>query len=75
MKLMAVFSFLILSSCATEPVVSRAQVSACVDPHVDLYGDLCAESSSGFEDMSPSDAHFEGVKCAIESIQMCLEDR
>lgn len=41
---------------------------------VDLYGDLCAESSSGYEDMTGSEAHFEGVKCASETIRWCLED-
>lgn len=39
---------------------------ACVEEMIELYGDICAEESTGYEDMSPEDAHFAGVKCAAE---------
>lgn len=45
----------------------------CLDEQVDLYGDLCAESASGYEDMTGSEAHLEGVKCAVESMKICIE--
>lgn len=45
----------------------------CVSAQVDLYGDLCAESSTGYEDMAGTEAHFEGARCAAESIQACVE--
>lgn len=43
----------------------------CVAQQITLYGDLCAESSSGYENMSGSDAHYEGVVCAVESVKTC----
>lgn len=48
----------------------------CVSQQIELYGDLCAEGRSCEEnskDCNVIDAHFEGVKCAIEAIQMCKE--
>lgn len=45
----------------------REQLVEDFKTQVDSYGDLCAESSSGYDDMNGSDAHFEGVKCASES--------
>ncbi len=47
-------------------------MSDCLDVHVTDYKDLCNESSTGFEEMNAIDAHLEGVKCAVESIKMCL---
>ena len=35
-----------------------------------VYGDLCAEESTGYEDMPGSEAHYFGVKCAVDSIVM-----
>ncbi len=43
----------------------------CVGDQVKLFADLCAESSVGYEDMDGVDAFFEGVKCAVEGIQLC----
>ena len=50
----------------------NVEILDCINDQLDLYGDLCAESSSGYEDMDPRDAHFEGVKCAAESIKICM---
>lgn len=44
----------------------------CITDQVDYYDDLCAESSTGYEEMLAIDAHYEGVKCAIETVLMCL---
>lgn len=66
--------FMFLTSCATKTKVLHLD-KGCVDQQVSIYGDLCAESSSGYEDMSGPDAHFEGVKCAIESINICIENQ
>lgn len=49
-----------------------SEVKECIEMQTDLYGDICAESSSGYEKMSGSDAHQEGVSCAVESIQICM---
>lgn len=43
------------------------EVMECINDQVDLYGDLCAESF-GNGDQS----NYEGVKCAVESIKICL---
>lgn len=51
----------------------RESISKCVSEQIDLYGDLCAESSTGYQDMDGSEAHYEGVLCGVESIQMCME--
>lgn len=53
-------------------VITPEELKECIDDQVDLYGDLCAESSSGYEEMSGSDAHFTGVECAVDSIKSCL---
>lgn len=43
----------------------------CVTDQVKLYGDLCAESTTAYEAMDGTDAHFECVKCAAEAIRAC----
>ena len=48
-------------------------IDTCIADQVDDYSDLCAESSSGYEDMNGSNAHFEGVQCAVDSARACLE--
>ena len=53
--------------------VPPARVDHCADSMVDLYGDLAAESSSGYEDMTGADAHFEGVAWARDYMKMCIE--
>jgi len=52
-------------------ITSCAHHTKCLDAAVDYYGDLGAESSSGYEEMTPSEAHFEGVKWAIEYAKGC----
>ena len=37
----------------------------CVSQQVELYGDICAESDG--------DTKFDGMKCAVESINICKE--
>lgn len=49
------------------------ECAAFAEDQVKNYGDLCAESSSGYESMKPREAHYEGVKCAVETILLCLE--
>lgn len=56
---------------AAEP--DHDAIASCLYEQVAIYGDLCAESSSGYEDMSGSEAHFEGVKCAAEASRICAE--
>lgn len=57
---------LALTGC-TNPAIK------CADDMVDLYGDLGAESSTGYEEMSGSDAHYEGIKWASDFIKGCVE--
>lgn len=66
--------FLYLTACSTKTKVLHLD-KGCVAAQVETYGDLCAESSSGYETMSGPDAHFEGVKCAVESINICIENK
>lgn len=47
----------------------------CVTEQVMLYDDLCAESTTAYEIMSGTEAHFEGVRCAVEAIKLCQEDQ
>lgn len=63
---------LLLAGCATS---TKSELVECLIQQEELYGDLCAESSSGYEDMTGNEAHYEGVKCAVESSIICLEDR
>ena len=57
------------------PVTSYklSELEQCVQQQVDQYFDICAEESSGYENMSGSEAHFTGVQCAVESIKICME--
>lgn len=51
-----------------EPVFKDTHgLVSCIKEQVEDYSDLCAESSSGYETMSPSDAHRAGVECAAQS--------
>jgi len=50
----------------------KSKVLQCIEDQVETYGDLCAESASGYEEMSSREAHFEGVRCAAEGIKICL---
>lgn len=50
-----------------------SEVKECIEMQTDLYSDICAESSSGYENMTGSDAHFDGVTCATESVKICLD--
>jgi len=60
---------IMLSGCSLNP-----KIAECIDQQVNLYGDLCAEESSGYEDMTPEAAHYQGVKCAVQSAKWCLQD-
>jgi len=77
--LIVVSIFICLVIIFTYPVLtyverrSHKEFETCINDQVELYGDLCAESSSGYEDMTGHDAHYEGVKCAVESIKACIE--
>lgn len=53
---------------APEKTIKESTFMMCVDSQVKLYGDLCGEM-----DTDGSDAHFNGVKCAVESIKSCVE--
>lgn len=68
--LLAVFMFI---GCTHEPKreLPFESMHDCLAHQIDNYGDLCAESSTGYESMSGSDAHYEGVICAIEYAIMC----
>lgn len=55
------------------PNPTKKEIIDYAQDHIDLYGDLCAESSTGYEDMTGQDAHYEGVKCAAESIKWFIE--
>lgn len=50
-----------------------SEVESCLSQQVKFYGDLCNEESSGFEEMTGLDAHYQGVKCAVESTRACVE--
>lgn len=66
------FLLALLVGCSHGSVVEIPLDQDCVTDQVELYGDLCAEESSGYEYMSGKDAHFQGVVCAVDSIQICL---
>lgn len=53
-------------------IMTAEETKECLTQQTDLYGDLCAESSSGYEEMTGSDAHFDGVECAVRSIEACM---
>ena len=38
-----------------------SEVKQCIEMQTDLYGDICAESSSGYESMTGSEAHQDGL--------------
>ena len=58
----------------TNPTVDYVEVKNCLEQQISLYGDLCAESSVGYEEMQGSEGHYEGVKCAVQSALWCIED-
>lgn len=73
MKILLTAVLFLFASCATtyavsEPTIPVSTVLMCVDSQVELYGDLCSEA-----DTDGPDAHFNGVKCAVEAIKVCLE--
>ncbi|MGL4558968.1 MAG: hypothetical protein ACRCV5_15820 [Afipia sp.] len=45
----------------------------CLAMQVNYYGDLCAESSVGYEEMNGGDAFYHGVECAVQSAGWCAE--
>jgi hypothetical protein len=47
-------------------------VEMCLQDQVELFNDLCAEETSGYESMDSVDAYYEGVRCAVEYTKGCL---
>lgn len=74
---MIIFPITALLSCVLVGQLSSAyyksKLDECLKQQVEQYGDLCAEESTGYEKMSGSEAHREGVSCAIESVKICME--
>lgn len=70
--LVIVYAVLILIFTCGCASIQENHINQCVLAQTDLYGDLCAESSTGYESMAGSDAHYEGVKCGAESVAYCL---
>lgn len=60
----------LLIGCVSQP---RDLLEDCVARQVELYGDICAESSTGYESMNGREAHFEGVKCATDAVLWCID--
>jgi hypothetical protein len=68
-----VFGVFLLSGCASPArgyLWALEDLSACAEDQVFLYGDLCAEARDDSE--TSIDNHFQGVKCATESIKACM---
>lgn len=66
----------ILQSCTSFRAgkkLERLQVDHCIDKQIESYDDLCAEESTGYEEMETWQAHRQGVKCASEAIKRCME--
>jgi hypothetical protein len=64
--------FLVIAACATTDRNVQS-MERCLAMQVEQYGDICRESQQNFEGMDAFDAHFEGVKCAVESVRICLD--
>lgn len=62
----------VIETTYTNVIMTAEETEECLSQQTDLYGDLCAESSSGYEEMTGSDAHFDGVECAVRSIKACM---
>lgn len=75
-KLFIVLLITISSGCVSKQKYEKLEIDIkeCINQQIDLYNDLCIEESSGYEEMNGSDAHYEGVKCAVESINYCIKD-
>lgn len=72
--LVAGFTSFVLTSFFKGRIISDREkaIEACLIQQFTDYDDLCKEESSGYESMSPSEAHFRGVLCAVESTQLCV---
>lgn len=75
-------ALILVSGCATVKKDKRTpppefihyeDVIGCVSDQALLYGDICAEETSGYEDKTGTEAHYLGVRCAVETIAMCLD--
>lgn len=70
---------LVVSGCVSNSRMERIlwekddQVVACAMDQWKDYGDLCAESSSGYEQMDGTDAHYQGTMCGAMGVMYCLE--
>lgn len=69
-----ILALLLLCSCA-HAAPNPDPVMKCIEDQIETYGDLCAESASGYEEMRGSEAHYDGVRCAVEGIKICLGDK
>ena len=72
MKTVIIAILILVAGCVSPH--KETELRDCIDDQVRLYGDICAESSSGYEEMTGSEAHFAGVECAVETIRGCLAD-
>ena len=68
-----IFIFLTAAGCVHGKHIDKG-TRKCIDMVTNerWYGDICAESSSGYEDIDPSDAHYEGAMCMARRVQACL---
>lgn len=53
--------------------VAETKLESCLNAQIEIYGDLCGESTAYYDEMSADEAHFEGVKCAVQAIRVCME--
>lgn len=66
--LVLLFFFASCSSFATkESTIEVSKVLECLDTQVEIYGDLCGE-----EDTDGEQAHYNGVKCAVQYAKWCM---
>lgn len=49
----------------------KKHVEQCIKDQTKLYGDLCFESIDTYKEKQTR--HFQGVRCAAESIQACID--
>ena len=89
MNLILLIAGLLIGYSINSAQPNKYKVEKCIQEQIDHYGDLCAESRQCDEpgsqyctdeaanlrgsDSLLIEAHAEGVQCAVESIQMCIE--
>ncbi len=55
----------------TEERSVATRATDCRDAQVEKFDELCANSTTPYEELSGSEAFKQGVKCAVESIKKC----